>query len=218
MASTLWGCAAASCKTARPPHAVTNGYSFAEAQMLDDVRGIVRIGCDGIRPGWLIALAMPAQIHRNNPVPPDEVIGLRREERAITCPPMHEDKGGLAGAAILKGQLDALVHNRRHASFSPFSRALTQPSLEGRCHRERSEAISSRLLRRCAPRNDGLFRDHRITQFTLHLLGTAVIVKGWVSSRGGDGAGRPKIGAGAGSGRAPRPRMSAIEIRIFAII
>ena len=130
---------------------------------------------------------MPAQIHRNNPVPPDEVIGLRREERAITCPPMHEDKGGLAGAAILKGQLDALVHNRRHASFSPFSRALTQPSLEGRCHRERSEAISSRLLRRCAPRNDGLFRDHRITQFTLHPFG--------------DGGDREGMGAPPGRGR-----------------
>ena len=33
---------------------------------------------------------------------------------------MHEDKGRLAGAAILKGQLDAAVHYRRHVT-SPAS-------------------------------------------------------------------------------------------------
>src|SRR5215813_9419280 len=49
-----------------------------------------------------------------------KMFGLRGEERAVACPAVHEDKGGLARAAILKGQLDAVAHNRRHAT-SPFS-------------------------------------------------------------------------------------------------
>jgi hypothetical protein len=47
-------------------------------------------------------------------MPPRKVLGLRGESRAIAGSAVHEDKGGFAGTAILKGQIDAVVRNRRH--------------------------------------------------------------------------------------------------------
>jgi hypothetical protein len=51
---------------------------------------------------------------------PRKVLGLWAEERAIAGPAVHEDKTGFTRTAILKGQLDTVVHNRRHAA-SPLS-------------------------------------------------------------------------------------------------
>ena len=63
--------------------------------MLDHIREIVGVGRDGIRPLRLVALAMPAQVDRYDPVPLGEVRGLRREERVIARPPMDEHEGRL---------------------------------------------------------------------------------------------------------------------------
>jgi hypothetical protein len=71
---------------------------------------------------------MPAQVDRHDPMLPRKVLGLRGEERAVSSPAVHEDKSGLTRTPILKGQLDAVVHNRRHAA-SPFSlRISLEPS------------------------------------------------------------------------------------------
>ena len=60
--------------------------------MLDHIREIVGVGRDGIRPLRLVALAMPAQVDRYDPVPLGEVRGLRREERVIARPPWTNTK------------------------------------------------------------------------------------------------------------------------------
>jgi hypothetical protein len=61
-----------------------------------------------------VVLAMPTQIYRNHPMARGEMLALWSEERAITRPPMHKYKGGLASAVILKSQRDAVSYNRRH--------------------------------------------------------------------------------------------------------
>jgi hypothetical protein len=63
---------------------------------------------------------MPAQVDGHDPMQPRKVLSLWAEERAIAGPAVHEDKTGFTRTAILKGQLDTVVHNRRHAA-SPFS-------------------------------------------------------------------------------------------------
>src|SRR5262249_24215647 len=68
-----------------------------------------------------------------------KMLGLRGEERAIACPAVHEDKGGLARAAILKGQLDAVAHNCRHAT-SPF------PPLDLSGGRQGAQSSSIRVI------------------------------------------------------------------------
>jgi hypothetical protein len=57
---------------------------------------------------------MPAQIYRNHAMARGKMLGLWSEERAIARPPVHEYKGGLASAVILKSQLYAVSYNRRH--------------------------------------------------------------------------------------------------------
>jgi hypothetical protein len=102
---------------------MANSHGLAEAQLLDDVRDIVCVSRDRVGAGRLVTLAVPAEIYRYDPMPPGEVLGLRGEKRAVACPPMDEDKGGLASAAVLEGQLCAVVYNRRHIFSSILSRA-----------------------------------------------------------------------------------------------
>jgi len=115
---------------------VTYGHGLTKAQLLDDVRRIIRVRLDGISPRRLVALAMSAQVYGNDPVPPAKVLRLRGEERAIACPSMDKDKGRLARAAILEGQLGTVVHDQCHdPSPSPrvdvSLRFLAQPPLRG---------------------------------------------------------------------------------------
>ena len=44
----------------RAPHAVTDGDGLTETQLLDEVRDVIRVGCDGVLALRLVALAMSA--------------------------------------------------------------------------------------------------------------------------------------------------------------
>jgi len=105
------------------PHAVPDSHDGAKAQLIDDVRDIIRIGRDGIRTLRFVALSVPAQVDSHDPVPPGEVLNLRSEERAIARPPVYEHEGWFARASVLIGQLRPLVENCRHTCFSFFSHA-----------------------------------------------------------------------------------------------
>src|ERR1700730_6466276 len=102
---------------------MTYCHGLTKAQLLDDASNIVGVGRDRARALRLVTLAVPAQVNRHDPVPPRKMLGLRREERAIAAPSVHEDKGGLAGTAILKGQLGPLMNDCRHDLASRFPRA-----------------------------------------------------------------------------------------------
>jgi hypothetical protein len=58
---------------------VPDRHHLPEPQVRDKVRESLRVGQHRIRPVGLIALAMPPQVDRHDPVPPGEVRCLRSE-------------------------------------------------------------------------------------------------------------------------------------------
>src|SRR5271163_432232 len=95
-------------------HAVADRHNLTEALVFNDVSEIVGISRDRVWPRGFVALAMSAQIYGNDAMLAGEVLGLRGEERAIARRSVDENKSGPAGATIFKGQLRAVVRNRRH--------------------------------------------------------------------------------------------------------
>src|SRR6516165_5780876 len=112
---------------------MTDRDDLTESHLFDDVCNIISIGRDRIWSRRLVALAVPAEVHGNDAMPPGEVFCLRGKKRAIARRPVHKDKGGFPGATIFKNQLDAVANNCRHDYFSLFAPA--------------AGATASRLLR-----------------------------------------------------------------------
>src|SRR5215471_9203460 len=98
---------------------MTDSHGLAEAQLLDDVRDIRGIGRDLVGAVRLVAFAVTTQVegHERYRWAKCSACGAKNERSQVQP---HEDKGRLAGAAILNGQLDAAVHYRRHVT-SPAS-------------------------------------------------------------------------------------------------
>jgi len=89
---------------------MTDRDDLTESHLFDDVCNIISIGRDRIWSRRLVALAVPAEVYRNDAMPPGEVFCLRGKERAIARCPVHKDKGRFPGATIFKDQLDAVTN------------------------------------------------------------------------------------------------------------